>query len=255
MNKATLRLPAFVALLAAVLAAVAGSALAAGAIGVNPPAVSLPVSVPSASVPTTSATSGAVSSSAGSTVTTAAAKSGGAPRSACAAKAHKKSKKAKRACGNNAVRTLMGVVLADTQASHDEDMSEPTCVAAEEFVGTGHFVHRFQIVSDGTGGMHLQDHYTASGSGSGQVADELSPTGFTQVSSYQFSDDQIASTNLPGFPLAQPFETNVVFYTKVIRKAETVANDDLFLREQAQVTIDANGQITAAFDRPSSECR
>jgi hypothetical protein len=126
----------------------------------------------------------------------------------------------------------------------------PSCVPNEQVVATGTVRHRIKTTVDESGGVHVQDEYTAHGSGSGyDAADVLL---LDPVASYSISDQQLQHTNFP----APTFEYTAAFYTRVIRHAETAAEDDLFLRSQVKMTMNAKGAVTAEFVRgPTLECR
>jgi hypothetical protein len=116
---------------------------------------------------------------------------------------------------------------------------------------TGTIRHHFKMTVDSSLGVHIDDYYSAHGSGSG--FDVLTDPGLLMpVASYTASDEQLQSTNIP----VNNFEYNAVFNTRVIRQAETVANDDLYMVSRAHMTWHADSPVPVV-DRMDErmECR
>jgi hypothetical protein len=146
-----------------------------------------------------------------------------------------------------------GTTVTDVTVVKPAEMAVPNpCIPSELVLLTGTIRHRFKITVDDSGGTHIQDHYTAQGSGSGYDASDV--LFLDPVAGYSFSDEQLQHTNFPN----PTFEYTAVFYTKVIRRGETSAltGDDAFLRHHIKLTRNANGAVTAEFIRgPTLECR
>lgn len=144
-----------------------------------------------------------------------------------------------------------GTTVSEVTVDKPVAFSEPSCVPSEAVVLTGTIRLRFRITEDDSGGLHLDDFYTAQGRGSGfnVVTD---PGLLTPVASYTASDQQLQSTNITA---GSTFENNAVFYTRVIRLGESAPMDDLYLRTQAHFTVNANGLITVDRFEEGLECR
>jgi hypothetical protein len=141
-----------------------------------------------------------------------------------------------------------GTTVTETTVEKQFTFSQPSCIEAEQVVLTGTIRHRFRMTVDENGGLHLDDYYSAHGSGSGfnVVTD---PGLLTPVSSYVASDEQIQSTYI-----REPmFVNSVVFNTRVVRKGESVREDDLTLRTRVHITINAN-RIPVVRADDSLEC-
>lgn len=157
------------------------------------------------------------------------------------------------AWAGSASSALAGTTVSEVTVLKPFEIIAPSCVPNEQVVATGTVRHRIKTTVDESGGVHIQDEYTAHGSGSGyDAADVLL---LDPVASYSISDQQLQHTNIP----TPTFEYTAVFYTRVIRHGETAVvagGDDLFLRSQVKMTRNANGVFTAEFLRgPTLECR
>jgi hypothetical protein len=146
--------------------------------------------------------------------------------------------------------TSADTIFKDVSVQQNVALIEPSCVPDEFLALTGTVRHRFVIRMDSSGGSHLDDYYSAHGSGSGfSVEDVLMQT---PISSYVASEDALQTTNVSG----PGFEYDAVFYTRVIRQGETVPADDLYLRSHTHFTLNANGVPSASFvEPPTLVCR
>jgi len=142
-----------------------------------------------------------------------------------------------------------GTTVTDATVEKQVAFSQPSCVEAEQVVLTGTIRHRFRITFDENGGVHIDDYYSAHGSGSG--FNVLTDPGLlVPVASYVASDEQLQSTYI-----REPmFVNTVVFNTRVVRKGEGVREDDLTLRTRMHITINSNGIPVLRDDPPSLEC-
>jgi hypothetical protein len=145
---------------------------------------------------------------------------------------------------------LAGETLTDTTVEKQVAIAQASCVPAETLVLTGTIRHRFKITIDSSGGLHIDDYYSAHGSGSGFNA-VTDPGLLMPVAKYTVSDEQLQSTQFPD----PTFAYNAVFNTRVIRQGESVATDDLYMVSRVHVTTNANGvPVVDRFDE-SWECR
>jgi hypothetical protein len=143
-----------------------------------------------------------------------------------------------------------GTTLADATVERQVAFSEPSCVENERVFLTGTIRQRFHLTADGSGGLHLDLYYSAHGQGSG--FDILTdPLFLTPVASYTASDEQIQSFQLP----EPTFTANTVFNTRVIRQAERVADDDLYMVTRMHMTWNGNGIPTVDRFEERLECR
>jgi hypothetical protein len=149
-----------------------------------------------------------------------------------------------------AAPAVAGETVTEKTVERQVAFTEPSCVESETVVLTGTVRQRFKITVDSSGGIHVDDYYSAHGSGSG--FDVLTDPGLlTPVAKYTASEEQLQSTNIP----FGTFETNVVFNTRVIRQGETVAADDLYLVTRTHITINANGVPVVDRVEERLECR
>jgi hypothetical protein len=140
---------------------------------------------------------------------------------------------------------LAGETVTDTTVEKQVTIVQAGCVPAETLVLTGTIRHRFKITIDSSGGIHIDDYYSAHGSGSG-ISAPLMP-----VAKYTVSDEQLQSTQIPG----PTFAYNAVFNTRVIRQGESVGMDDLYLVSRVHMTFNAGGVPVVDRMDESIECR
>jgi hypothetical protein len=139
--------------------------------------------------------------------------------------------------------------VSETEVLRPVTFFEPSCVSTETVKVDGQIRIGFSATVDSRGGLHIQQRYIAQGRGNGFLD---FPLFLTPVSTYQVSDEQLQSINIQGPP---PASTTSVFNTNVVRLGESIRVDDLVMRSRVHVTMNANGVITAEFDRLTIECR